>query len=212
MPGVLLIETMAQTSGWLIIAATKFHPHAVLRRVQGSKAALVRHARADALAVGEAAARRLGLRGHPGRDPTATASSSAMPRSPSGWSNSQARNSAPTWRRWRRSSNSRWSAGRWLTRRAKPGSPASASSPASAKAPTRIGRRCSPAPSTSIPRAFAPYIVHPLAPINLDKQIPKKGDQRQMEPWQRIGTYAAGLALDERRRSRAMRTSSHART
>jgi 3-oxoacyl-[acyl-carrier-protein] synthase II len=43
---------------------------------------------------------------------------------------------------------------------------------------------------------FAPYIVHPLAPLELDKQIPKKGDQRQMEPWQRIGTYAAGLALD----------------
>jgi 3-oxoacyl-[acyl-carrier-protein] synthase II len=45
-------------------------------------------------------------------------------------------------------------------------------------------------------KAFAPYVVHPLAPIDLDKQIPKKGDQRQMEPWQRIGTYAAGLALD----------------
>ena len=44
--------------------------------------------------------------------------------------------------------------------------------------------------------SFAPYIVHPLAPINFDAQIPKKGDQRQMEPWQRIGTYAAGLALD----------------
>src|SRR5712691_3520906 len=43
---------------------------------------------------------------------------------------------------------------------------------------------------------FAPYIVHPLAPVNFDAQIPKKGDQRQMEPWQRIGTYAAGLALD----------------
>jgi len=42
---------------------------------------------------------------------------------------------------------------------------------------------------------FAPYFVHPLAPLDLDKQIPKKGDQRQMEPWQRIGTYAAGLAL-----------------
>ncbi|HSI40330.1 MAG TPA: beta-ketoacyl-ACP synthase [Xanthobacteraceae bacterium] len=42
---------------------------------------------------------------------------------------------------------------------------------------------------------FAPYVVHPLAPINFDKQIPKRGDQRQMEPWQRIGTYAAGLAL-----------------
>jgi len=37
--------------------------------------------------------------------------------------------------------------------------------------------------------------VHPLAPLELDKQIPKKGDQRQMEAWQRIGTYAAGLAL-----------------
>ena len=45
-------------------------------------------------------------------------------------------------------------------------------------------------------QAFAPYVVHPIAPIELDKQIPKKGDQRQMEPWQRIGTYAAGLALD----------------
>ncbi|HUL88356.1 MAG TPA: beta-ketoacyl-ACP synthase [Pseudolabrys sp.] len=43
---------------------------------------------------------------------------------------------------------------------------------------------------------FAPFVVHPLAPINFDAQIPKKGDQRQMENWQRIGTYAAGLALD----------------
>ena len=43
---------------------------------------------------------------------------------------------------------------------------------------------------------FAPYIVHPWAPIKLDAQIPKRGDQRQMEAWQRIGTYAAGLALD----------------
>lgn len=45
-------------------------------------------------------------------------------------------------------------------------------------------------------KSFAPYVVHPLAPINFDAQIPKKGDQRQMEAWQRIGTYAAGLALD----------------
>jgi len=43
---------------------------------------------------------------------------------------------------------------------------------------------------------YAPFIVHPLAPVNFDKQIAKKGDQRQMEAWQRIGTYAAGLALD----------------
>jgi 3-oxoacyl-[acyl-carrier-protein] synthase II len=45
-------------------------------------------------------------------------------------------------------------------------------------------------------QGFAPYIVHPLAPVNFDAQIPKKGDQRQMEAWQRIGTYAAGRALD----------------
>src|SRR6476661_8376140 len=45
-------------------------------------------------------------------------------------------------------------------------------------------------------KTFAPYIVHPWTQVSLDTQIPKKGDQRQMEAWQRIGTYAAGLALD----------------
>jgi 3-oxoacyl-[acyl-carrier-protein] synthase II len=45
-------------------------------------------------------------------------------------------------------------------------------------------------------KGFAPCVVHPLAPLNFDAQIPKKGDQRQMEAWQRIGTYAAGLALE----------------
>jgi 3-oxoacyl-[acyl-carrier-protein] synthase II len=43
---------------------------------------------------------------------------------------------------------------------------------------------------------FAPWMVHPVAPLELDKQIPKRGDQRQMEPWQRIGVYAAGQALE----------------
>ncbi|ACL56856.1 beta-ketoacyl-ACP synthase [Methylobacterium nodulans] len=43
---------------------------------------------------------------------------------------------------------------------------------------------------------FAPWPVHPVAPLALDSQIPKKADQRQMEPWQRLGVYAAGLALD----------------
>jgi 3-oxoacyl-[acyl-carrier-protein] synthase II len=44
---------------------------------------------------------------------------------------------------------------------------------------------------------FAPYITFPVAPLNFDTQIPKKGDQRQMEAWQRIGVYAAGLALTD---------------
>jgi 3-oxoacyl-[acyl-carrier-protein] synthase II len=44
--------------------------------------------------------------------------------------------------------------------------------------------------------SFAPFAVHPLAPLDLDTQIPKRGDQRQMEAWQRMGVFAAGLALD----------------
>jgi len=44
---------------------------------------------------------------------------------------------------------------------------------------------------------FAPYTVHSLPPIDWTLQIPKKGDQRQMETWQRLGVYVAGLALDD---------------
>lgn len=44
---------------------------------------------------------------------------------------------------------------------------------------------------------FAPYTVHPLPAIDWGLQIPKRGDQRQMETWQRLGTYSAGLALDD---------------
>ncbi len=44
---------------------------------------------------------------------------------------------------------------------------------------------------------FAPYVVHPLSPeIDWSLQIPRK-EQRQMEQWQRIGTYTAGLALQD---------------
>ncbi len=44
---------------------------------------------------------------------------------------------------------------------------------------------------------FAPYPVHPLPDIDWSQQIAKKGDQRQMENWQRLGVFAAGLALDD---------------
>ena len=44
--------------------------------------------------------------------------------------------------------------------------------------------------------SFAPLAVHPMASLDLDTQIPKRGDQRQMEAWQRIGVFAAGLALE----------------
>ena len=52
------------------------------------------------------------------------------------------------------------------------------------------------APARTDTESFAPYTVHPVALLSLDGQIPKKSDQRQMEPWQRLGVYAAGLALD----------------
>ena len=45
--------------------------------------------------------------------------------------------------------------------------------------------------------AAAPFAIHPLVPVDYDKLIPKKSDQRQMGPWQRLGVYAAGLALQD---------------
>ncbi len=44
---------------------------------------------------------------------------------------------------------------------------------------------------------FAPYTVYPLPEIDWATQIPRRGDQRQTENWQRLGVYAAGLALDD---------------
>ena len=53
-------------------------------------------------------------------------------------------------------------------------------------------------PTPNVDLAFTPpFGIHPMVPLELDKQIPKKSDQRQMEPWQRLGVYAAGLALDD---------------
>jgi 3-oxoacyl-[acyl-carrier-protein] synthase II len=43
----------------------------------------------------------------------------------------------------------------------------------------------------------APYLVHKIVDISIDTQIPKRSDQRQMGPWQHLGVYAAGLALDD---------------
>jgi 3-oxoacyl-[acyl-carrier-protein] synthase II len=43
----------------------------------------------------------------------------------------------------------------------------------------------------------APYLVHPIVDFDIATQIPKRSDQRQMGQWQHLGTYAAGLALDD---------------
>ncbi len=42
----------------------------------------------------------------------------------------------------------------------------------------------------------APLIVHPAPDIDYSMQIPKR-EQRQMELWQKLGVYGAGLALDQ---------------
>ena len=44
---------------------------------------------------------------------------------------------------------------------------------------------------------FAPYAVHPLGEVDYASQIPRRGDLRQMGPWQRLGTYSTGLALSD---------------
>jgi 3-oxoacyl-[acyl-carrier-protein] synthase II len=53
-------------------------------------------------------------------------------------------------------------------------------------------------PKPNVDSAFTPpFGIHPMVPLDLDRLIPKKSDQRQMEAWQRLGTYAAGLALED---------------
>ena len=42
-----------------------------------------------------------------------------------------------------------------------------------------------------------PYPLHPMPEIDWNEQIPRRGDQRQMGNWQKLGVYAAGLALDD---------------
>lgn len=54
------------------------------------------------------------------------------------------------------------------------------------------------APKPVVDRNFAPpFSIHQMVELDLDKQIPKRADQRQMEVWQRLGTYVAGLALED---------------
>ena len=62
--------------------------------------------------------------------------------------------------------------------------------------------------------SFAPYPVHPMTPLALDTQIPKRGDQRQMEAWQRFGNLSPGWSRVQatRRRRRATRRCSNAWT
>ena len=53
-----------------------------------------------------------------------------------------------------------------------------------------------PAPAPVLDETtFAPWTIHPLPALPFETQITRR-DLRQMETWQRLGVYAAGLALD----------------
>src|SRR5262244_3022680 len=68
MPGVLLIEAMAQTSGWLVIAVTKFSRMPFFAALKEAKLrAFV--APGQTLLLSAKLLRRLGLRRHQGRHP-----------------------------------------------------------------------------------------------------------------------------------------------
>jgi 3-oxoacyl-[acyl-carrier-protein] synthase II len=55
---------------------------------------------------------------------------------------------------------------------------------------------CAPVPQPVYDAVrHAPITVHPAPEIDFALQIPKR-EQRQMELWQKLGVYAAGLALD----------------
>ncbi len=49
-------------------------------------------------------------------------------------------------------------------------------------------------PATRDDEAFAPFPVHPLPALGMETVIPRR-EYRQMENFQRLGTYAAGLAI-----------------
>lgn len=58
-----------------------------------------------------------------------------------------------------------------------------------------LGGETAPKPLVDL-SIVPPYGVHALPEMDWAEQIPRK-DQRQMENWQRLGTYAAGMALDD---------------
>ena len=44
--------------------------------------------------------------------------------------------------------------------------------------------------------SFAPYPIHPLYEVEWEKHISRR-DKRQMDLWQQLGTYSAGVALED---------------
>ena len=79
MPGVLLIEAMAQTSGWLVVAVNKFERMAFLAAVKDAKFRMFVTAGPAVGCQRDACARRFRLCDHRDQLLRLTASRSAMP-------------------------------------------------------------------------------------------------------------------------------------
>jgi len=43
----------------------------------------------------------------------------------------------------------------------------------------------------------APFHTHPIRALDLDRFVPRRGDQRAMGPWMQYGVHAAALALED---------------
>ena len=196
LPGVLMIETMAQTGGWLILAMLRFQRMPFLAQVKEAKLRAF-------VVPGQALQAQAGFCT---TDPAMPWWLAASPPAAGRWPTRRspiASSPSPTTRCalrcWQPRGESR------CRRRSCMTSPRDAlitgiglvsclgeGIEAHWAALNRAGGFRPVVDATS----FAPWSVHPMTPLELDRQIPKRGDQRQMEAWQRIGTYAAGLALD----------------
>ena len=196
MPGVLLIEAMAQTSGWLVVAANRFERMPFLAAVKDAKfrmfvtpgqkfavkATLVHEGSGYAITKASIA-----LDGKPICDAVLTLRGHRFP---------ERRNAAQDARNRRSGRVPGRGAGQWLSGTREVWITGIGIVSCLGEGPDAHWQKLMAAQPSADATTFAPFVVHPLAPINFDAQIPKKGDQRQMETWQRIGTYAAGLALD----------------
>ena len=195
MPGVLLIESMAQTAGWLVIAATRFTRMPFLFGVKEAKLRTfvtpgqALSLSAELLHEGSGFAVTKANVSRPTDKPICDAEISFRVVD---FPNAEFRAHMDEW-----AARLQFPHGgaQWLTR-----APAWITGvgivSCLGEGPDAHWQRLSAGKPGADTQTFAPYVVHPIAPLEFDKQIPKKGDQRQMEPWQRIGTYAAGLALD----------------
>ena len=197
MPGVLLIECMAQTTGWLVSALGGFTAMPVLAGVKEAKFRTAVFPGDELEFEGKVRARGLGLRHRRSARAGARARPSASARLDLSHDALSEPGIPPALLEWAeridvagsRSSRSDGTP-RGVDHRRR-----SAHLPGRG---ARGGLAASRARRSAALRRQELCALHRASArrrSSFDKQIPKKSDQRQMEPWQRIGVYAAGLAL-----------------